>query len=191
MTGREIKRDRRRAGVPVVLAGRQLYNFDAEDRDNLLHLGVTEQGEDVEINQRAAESDLLVYVNVNLVAMDGGHKSVAIGLASYNSLRHHHNSHTMVHSRSFMDHKHSALHSSAWRMGRLLAEHVKIFQIETTLNNDAFPQAVRLPHQARVGVVAAGPGDVPRRQARPRPAAGEAAAHGSSSRWAPTTPSPG
>ncbi len=40
--------------------------------------------------------------------MDGGHKSVGIGLASYKSLRHHHNAKTMVHSRSFMDHKHSA-----------------------------------------------------------------------------------
>ena len=33
------------------------------------------QGEEVEINKRAAESDLLVYVNINLVAMDGGWKS--------------------------------------------------------------------------------------------------------------------
>ena len=117
----------------------RLYNHDAEDRDNLLQVGVTEQGEDVEINRRAAESDLLVYVNINLVAMDGGHKSVPIGLASYKSLRHHHNSHTMVHSRSFMDPEHSALHSSAWRMGRLLADHLKIFTVETTVNNDVFP----------------------------------------------------
>ncbi len=118
----------------------KLYNFDAEDRENLSHIGLTDQGEDVEISKRAAESDLLVYVNVNLVAMDGGHKSAAIGLASYKSLKHHHNSHTMVHSRSFMDHKNSELHSSAWRMGRLLAGHLRIFQIETTLNNDAFPK---------------------------------------------------
>jgi hypothetical protein len=115
-----------------------LYNHDAEDPDNLLHIGVTEKGEDVEINKRAAESDLLIYVNVNLVAMDGGHKSVPIGLASYKSLKHHHNTHTMVHSRSFMDHTRSELHSSAWRMGRLLAEHLKIFTIETTLNNEVF-----------------------------------------------------
>ncbi|MDT3441600.1 MULTISPECIES: lactate racemase domain-containing protein [unclassified Pseudofrankia] len=117
-----------------------LYNHDAEDRDNLLHVGVTDHGEDVEINRRAAESDLIVYVNVNLVAMDGGHKSVPIGLASYNSLRHHHNSHTMLHSNSFMDHTRSAMHSSAWRMGRLLARHVKIFTVETTVNNQAFPE---------------------------------------------------
>jgi lactate racemase len=117
----------------------QLYNFDAEDRANLAHLGKTDRDEDVEISKRAAESDLLVYVNVNLVAMDGGWKSTAIGLASYNSLRHHHNAHTMINSKSFMDPHKSELHSSAWRMGRVLSEHVKVFQIETTLNNDAFP----------------------------------------------------
>ena len=118
----------------------KLYNFDAEDRDNLSHLGTTEKGEDIEISKRAAESDLLVYVNVNLVAMDGGHKSVGIGLASYKSLRHHHNAKTMVQSRSFMDHKHSAMHHSAWRIGRVIKDTVKVFQIETTLNNDIFPK---------------------------------------------------
>ena len=117
----------------------QLYNFDAEDPEALAHLGATDTGEDVEISKRAAESDLLVYVNVNLVSMDGGWKSTAIGLASYKSLRHHHNAHTMVNSRSFMDPKHSQLHSSAWRMGRVIDSHVKVFQIETTLNNNAFP----------------------------------------------------
>jgi hypothetical protein len=115
-----------------------LYNHDAEDHANLLHIGSTDHGEDVEINRRAAESDLLVYVNVNLVAMDGGHKSVPVGLASYKSLRPHHNAKTMVRSHSFMDHEKSHLHHSAWRMGRYLADHLKIFQIETTLNNDVF-----------------------------------------------------
>ena len=116
-----------------------LYNHDAEDADNLKHVGLTDDGEDVEINRRAAESDLLVYVNVNLVAMDGGHKSVPIGLASYKSLRHHHNSKTMVRSHSFMDHKKSHLHHSAWRMGRMLADHLRIFTVETTLDNNVFP----------------------------------------------------
>jgi len=118
-----------------------LLQHDAEDPANLVHLGHTDQGEDVEINRRAAESDLLVYVNINLVAMDGGHKSVATGLASYRSLRHHHNVQTMQHSRSFMDQERSELHSSNWRMGRLIAASgVKVFQIETTLNNDTFPK---------------------------------------------------
>jgi hypothetical protein len=119
-----------------------LTQHDAEDPENLIHLGQTDQGEDIEINKRAATSDLIVYVNINLVAMDGGHKSVATGLASYKSLRHHHNPQTMQHSRSFMDAPASELHTSNWRMGRYIAESgVKIFQIETTLNTDTFPSS--------------------------------------------------
>ena len=117
-----------------------LYQHDAEDPDQLAYLGQTSQGEDVEINKRAAESDLLVYVNINLVAMDGGWKSTAVGLASYRSLRHHHNPATMEASHSFMDQHHSELHHSTWRMGRVLVDSgVKVFQIETTLNTDTFP----------------------------------------------------
>src|SRR6202011_2133505 len=119
-----------------------LLQHDAEDPDGLAYLGETDRGEEVEINKRAAESDLLVYVNINLVAMDGGHKSVATGLASYKSLRHHHNVRTMQHSRSFMDQHRSELHSSNWRMGRLIAASgVKVFQIESTLNTDTFPSS--------------------------------------------------
>ena len=118
-----------------------LYNHDAEDPEGMAFLGATEQGEEVEINRRAAESDLLVYVNINLVAMDGGWKSTATGLASYRSLRHHHNVRTMLESRSFMDRHRSELHSSNWRMGKVLRDAgVTIFQIETTLNNDTFPE---------------------------------------------------
>jgi lactate racemase len=118
-----------------------LYNHDAEDPDGMAFLGETEEGEEVEINKRAAESDLVVYVNVNLVSMDGGHKSTATGLASYRSLRHHHNVKTMRHSRSFMDRHRSELHSSNWRMGEVIRKSgIKIFQIETTLNNDTFPK---------------------------------------------------
>jgi lactate racemase len=122
---------------------KDLYNFDAEDRDELTYIGKTSEGEDVEISKRAAESDLIVYVNINLVAMDGGHKSVAVGLASYKSLKHHHNVDTMLHSQSYMDPRegHSAINDSTVRMGRLIADSgVKIFQIETTVNADTFPQ---------------------------------------------------
>ena len=139
-----------------------LTQHDAEDPDNLISSGQTDAGEDIEINKRAATSDLLVYVNINLVAMDGGHKSVATGLASYRSLRHHHNPQTMQHSRSFMDAPASELHSSNWRMGRFIAEAgVKIFQIETTLNTDTFP-LVRVPAKTGVGVGRAGPGHLRR-----------------------------
>ncbi len=117
----------------------RLYNHDAEDPDGMVILGETPHGEDVQFSRRAAESDLVVYVNINLVAMDGGHKSTATGLTGYKSLRHHHNVHTMSNSRSFMDQKNSALHASNWRMGKVLKDAgVKIFQIETTVNNDTF-----------------------------------------------------
>jgi len=116
-----------------------LLQHDAEDPSQLVMVGKTEKGEDVEVSRRVAESDLLVYVNINLVAMDGGHKSTSTGLMSYRSIRHHHNVKTLQHSRSLMDRPNSELHSSAWRIGRLLGKHVKVFQIETTLNNDAFP----------------------------------------------------
>jgi hypothetical protein len=117
-----------------------LKNFDAEEPDGLTVIGQTDQGEDVEISTRAADSDLLVYVNINLVAMDGGHKSVSVGLAGYRSLKHHHNVHTMLNSRSYMDPSRSALHDSATRMGRLLQRHLRVFTIETTLNNATFPR---------------------------------------------------
>src|SRR5438105_187713 len=60
-----------------------LYNMDAEDPDNMAFLGTTDRGEEVEIVKRAAESDLLVYVIINHLAIDGGWKSTATGLASY------------------------------------------------------------------------------------------------------------
>jgi hypothetical protein len=116
-----------------------LYNMDAEDPEGMTEIGTTDKGEVVEIIKRAAESDLIVYVNINLVAMDGGWKSTATGLAGYRSIRQHHNVHTMEHSRSFMDRHNSALHHANWRMGKVLTDAgVKIFQIETTLNNNVF-----------------------------------------------------
>lgn len=122
---------------------KDLTNHDAEDHDNLTYFGTTDQGEDVEINKRAAESDLIVYVNINLVAMDGGHKSVPVGLASYRSVKPHHNVHTMLHSKSYMDPRpgRSAIHDSCARMGKVLKDAgVRIFTIETTLNNETFPE---------------------------------------------------
>jgi len=117
----------------------RLYNHDAEDPEGNLFLGETEEGEVVEINKRAATSDLIIYVNINLVSMDGGHKSVPVGLATYRSVRAHHNVHAMMHSRSYMDPAKSALHHSCERMGRVVARHVDVFTIETTLNTKMFP----------------------------------------------------
>jgi lactate racemase len=136
----------RRAVGPRVFADffpDRLYNHDAEDPDGIVRLGETAQGEMVELSRRAAESDLLVYVNVNLVTMDGGHKSVPIGLGTYASLRAHHNVHALRHSRSFMDPGASELHRSAGRQGEVVEAAVPILHVETTLNNDMFGDPLR------------------------------------------------
>ena len=48
----------------------------------MVELGRTRHDEAVTMNKRAAESDLLIYVNLNIVSMDGGWKSTATGLSA-------------------------------------------------------------------------------------------------------------
>ena len=116
-----------------------LYNYDAEDKDDNVVLGHTEHNEIVEIQKRAATSDLLIYVNLNLIALNGGHKSVGVGLATYRCVRSNHNCDHQLHSRSFNDPPRSKMHSAMDRIGRYVKKSVKIFHIETTVNNDTFP----------------------------------------------------
>lgn len=114
------------------------YNHDAEDPDGIVEMERTAHGETVAINRRAAESDLLVYLNINLVPMDGGHKSVGTGLTNYDSLRAHHNPKTIRDSDSYMEPKRSALHRSTERIGRVIDKNLKVFHIETALNSRMF-----------------------------------------------------
>jgi hypothetical protein len=138
MTPREI---RERVGNRVFgeFFPDRLYNHDAEDHDGNVMLGTTDHGEEVWLNRRAAESDLLIYVNINLTSMNGGHKSINVGLSTFRSLRHHHNVHTLMNCKSYMDPSNSALHTVLERMGRVVADHVRSFHIETTLNTATFP----------------------------------------------------
>src|SRR5215510_10892525 len=101
----------------------RLYNHDACDPENMVTLGKTKHGEVVESNRRAAESDLVIYVNINLVPMDGGHKSVGVGLCGYESLKAHHTPKAIVDSNSFMDPTSSYLASSVDRIGRVCDQH--------------------------------------------------------------------
>jgi len=117
---------------------KKLYNHDAENPAGMKYLGTTEEGEEVELNKRAVESDLVIYVNLNFVPMDGGHKSVAVGLCGYRSLQAHHNPKTMRACHSYMDPSSSALATSVERMGRLTNKHLNVFTIETTVNNRMF-----------------------------------------------------
>ncbi len=119
MTGPEIRRS---VGSRVFneFYPDRLYNHDAEDKENIEYLGETQKGEVVEINGRAAQSDLLIYVNINLSSMDGGNKSILTGLPTYRSLKYHHNVHALMHSESYMYPPSSELHHVLGRMGEIL-----------------------------------------------------------------------
>jgi len=121
----------------------ELYNHDAEDPDGNVVIGETDHGEPVTLNRRAAESDLLVYVHLVTAPLQGGPKSAAIGLGTYRSISAHHTTHTMRHSRSFMDPDHSELHHSAGRQGELIEQAVPVFHLEATINDDMFGEPLR------------------------------------------------
>ena len=114
------------------------YNHDGEDSDGMKWLGHTEAGEAVHINRRAAESDLIIYTNVNFVPMNGGHKSVATGLAGYRTLREHHDPEVIAASKSYMDPSTSALADANKRIGKFIEERVKVFHVESAVNSAMF-----------------------------------------------------
>lgn len=114
------------------------YNHDAEDDEGLVTIGETRHNEPLRLNRRAMESDLLIYLNINLVPMDGGHKSVAVGLCDYESLRAHHEPQTIINSDSYMYPPDSELNHKVHRLGKLVDEHLNVFHIETALNNRMF-----------------------------------------------------
>ena len=114
------------------------YNHDAEDEEGLVTLGHTPHKEPLRLNRRAAQSDLLIYLNINFVPMDGGHKSVAVGLCDYESLRAHHEPQTIIDSNSYMYPPDSDLNHKVNRLGKLVDEQIKVFHIETALNNRMF-----------------------------------------------------
>jgi hypothetical protein len=124
------------------LSPKQLYNHDAEKPDGMVVIGETRHGEPVELNRRAAESDLIVYLNINLVSMDGGHKSVGVGLTGYKGLLAHHTPDAIRKSDSYFDPEKSAMHASVHRIGRVVNEKLDVFHVETVLNTHMYPAAL-------------------------------------------------
>ena len=123
----------------------RLYNHDAEDPEGIVEIGRTALDEPVRLNKRAVDSDLLVYVNVNLVPMDGGHKSVTVGLCDYKSVSMHHNTKVMHKCHSYMDPRpeKSELAKIVDRMGKIVDEKMKVFHVETAINNDMYGGLLR------------------------------------------------
>ncbi len=118
--------------------GENVTNHDAEDPDGMVHLGTTEEGYEVDVNRAVLESDLTVYVNVTWTSMNGGWKSVAVGLGSARSINQHHNADVIGHGASIMEPERSAMHGVIDAMGKLIKTKARVFQIETVLNNDTW-----------------------------------------------------
>ena len=116
-----------------------LYCHDAEDAERLAFLGETERGIEVEVNRAVLEADQLFYVNVTSLPFHGGWKSIAIGLSSFRSIRHHHRPFRAASGKSVMDAKRSSFQKLVGEIGaviekRLAEDGKRLFTIESVLN---------------------------------------------------------
>ncbi|MBD3214268.1 MAG: DUF2088 domain-containing protein [Candidatus Lokiarchaeota archaeon] len=112
----------------------QIINHDAEDKNNLITLATSSEGYKVEINRTAAQSDLIIYLNISFTPLNGGWKSIIVGLGSYNTIIPHH-SPEILKQGTFMDPESSQLHKIIWEMGELIKDKLNIFTIEMVINN--------------------------------------------------------
>jgi nickel-dependent lactate racemase len=111
--------------------GERLTCHDAEDRGNLVHLGATASGYDVEVHRGVVDSDLTVYVNAQChMGFGGGWKSVAVGLSTWKSIRWTHTPDGMS-----MSVRQNRMHEVFNEQGTLLEAALgkRIFKIETIL----------------------------------------------------------
>jgi len=111
--------------------GERLTCHDAEDAENLIHLGTTASGYDVEVHKSIAESELTVYVNAQChMGFGGGWKSVAVGLSTWRSIRWTHTPDGMS-----MSVRNNKMHEVFTEQGEFLEQKLgrRIFKIETIL----------------------------------------------------------
>ena len=116
----------------------QLVNFDAEDSDDIVVVGLTEHGEAVETTRKVVESDLVIYVDSIQIPLNGGHKSVAVGMGTYNSIAPHHAPQMTQEKPHVMQPHDSDMHSSIERISRVILEHTKIMVLEAAMNNATY-----------------------------------------------------
>ena len=122
-------------GEPLVNEfGGRLVCHDAEDPDNLVYLGKTPRGYDVELNRCVTDADLTIYLNASCTrGFSGGWKSVCVGLSTWRSIRAHHTP-----DLTSMSLERNPLHEILDEMGTLVEGKIgreRIFKIETILAN--------------------------------------------------------
>ena len=127
----------------------RLYNHDAEDKDNLIFLGETERGQEVEVNRVVTDSDQLIYVSNPWSHFNGGWKSVVVGLGSYRSIRHHHRPFPRASGKSTMDPERSAFPRLLNEMGKVIEKELaksgkRVLIIEGTMNNKMIQEPVQV-----------------------------------------------
>ena len=121
--------------VVRMIGAEQIGCHDATDEAQLVDLGQTSNGMAVQINRAVAESDLTIYVNINFTSMNGGWKSILVGLGSWQSIRCHHTPAQWNGVDSIMDPDHSPMHAILQEMGEIVKKRYSIFHIETVINN--------------------------------------------------------
>jgi len=127
----------------------RLFNFDAEDKDNLVFLGETKRGQEVEVSRLVTDSDQLIYVSHPWCHFNGGWKTVAVGLGSWRTTRHHHRPYAKASGKSVLDPKRSAFPKLLNEMGAVVESELakkgrRVLVVEGTMNNKAPQELARV-----------------------------------------------
>jgi len=124
----------------------RLFNFDAEDKDNVVYLGETKRGQEVEVSKLVTESDQLIYISHPWSHFNGAWKTVVVGLSTWRSIRHHHKPFAGASGKSSLDRKRSAFPKLLNEMGAVVEAELakkgrRVFVVIGSMNN-AMPQEV-------------------------------------------------
>jgi len=121
-------------GEPLVHGfGDRLQCHDAENADDIVHLGNTASGYDVDVHRLVMDSDLTVYVNAAChLGFNGGWKSISVGLSTWRSIRWTHTPDGM--SMSVRDNR---MHKVFEEQGHYIEQELgrRIFKVETVLSS--------------------------------------------------------
>ncbi|MEW5735564.1 MAG: lactate racemase domain-containing protein [Thermodesulfobacteriota bacterium] len=115
-------------------------NISSHDgTQDLVRLGETGDGHEVDVNRLCTEADLTIYANVNFTTMNGGWKSLLVGLGSWESIRRHHNPDLWNGKDSIFCPQRSGMHRMLAGMGKVAEKKVRVFQMECVVDNRLWP----------------------------------------------------